>query len=359
MADTRQRNQSETRGLATQRAGEQNHARPRSKPSRRSSRAEAQRRKLAVVAIGGNSLAKDPQHESLEDQQAAVRATCQPIATLISQGWTVVISHGNGPQVGYVLRRSEIAHDVEGLHEVPLDICGADTQGATGYMLQQCLRNELHALGIEKEVATVVTQTEVDAHDPAFSSPAKPVGSFMDKERAEARARELGWHVVEDAGRGWRRVVPSPRPQRIVEEAVISALLDGGICVIAAGGGGIPVVADDGGRLRGIAAVIDKDRASALLASALGASTFVVSTAVDRVALDFGTPHERWLDHLTLADARTYLAEQRHFGKGSMAPKIEACTWFLEHGGERALITTPENLIEGIAGQTGTTLTRK
>lgn len=309
--------------------------------------------KVAVIAIGGNSLVNKGR-ESIQDQYAAVTETCKHIADMIEKGWTVAIGHGNGPQVGFVLRRSEIAHRVEGIHEVPLDVCGADTQGATGYMLQQNIYNEFLKRYIVKNVATVVTQVEVDAHDPAFQNPSKPIGGFMEKEQALEKKEKEGWSVVEDAGRGWRRVVPSPLPKRVVEEPAVKGLIDMGLCVVTVGGGGIPVVADGEGRLKGIAAVIDKDFASSLLASRVGAELFVISTAVEKVALNFGKPEQIWLDRLTVSEAKSYLAEGMHFAKGSMAPKIQACIWFIERGGKHAIITNPDNIGRALAGETGT-----
>ncbi|MCL4297398.1 MAG: carbamate kinase [Anaerolineae bacterium] len=310
--------------------------------------------KVAVIAIGGNSLIKDEQHRSVEDQYQAAKETCAHIAAMIKDGWNVVIGHGNGPQVGFILRRSELsAHE---LHEIPLDVCGADSQGAIGYALQQNLYNFLHQMGISKQVATIVTQVEVSRDDPAFQNPTKPIGSFMDPAQAERRRQE-GWDVVEDAGRGWRRVVPSPLPMRIVEEAVIKQLIAAGVIVVAVGGGGIPVVADENGNLKGIAAVIDKDYASSLLASSIGADLFIISTAVEKVALNYGKPNQQWLDHLTLAQAKEYLAAGGHFAKGSMAPKIQAVVNFLERGGKEAIITNPENLERALAGETGTRIT--
>ncbi len=310
--------------------------------------------KVAVIAIGGNSLVKSKGQESIQDQYQAVYETCLHIADMIEQGWTVAIGHGNGPQVGFVLRRSEIAYQVEGIHEVPLDVCGADTQGATGYMLQQNLYNEFLKRGIEKRVATVVTQVEVDPSDPAFQNPTKPIGSFMEQAQALEKKEKEDWYVVEDAGRGWRRVVPSPLPKRVVEEPAVKALIDLGMCVITVGGGGIPVVADSSGKLQGIAAVIDKDFASSLLASRIGAELFVISTAVEKVALNFGKPDQKWLDKMTVAEAKAYLAEGVHFAKGSMAPKIQACIWFIENGGKNAIITNPDNIGRALAGETGT-----
>jgi carbamate kinase len=316
----------------------------------------SEKRKIAVVAIGGNSLIKDKTHQTVEDQYEAARETSGHIAKMIRDGWDVAISHGNGPQVGFILRRSELAsHE---LHEIPLDVCGADTQGAIGYSLQQNLYNHFVHLGIDKDIATVVTQVEVSADDPAFKKPSKPIGSFMDEPQAISRRDIEGWDVLEDAGRGWRRVVASPRPVRIVEEPAVKRLIEAGIVVVAVGGGGIPVVADENGNLRGVAAVIDKDFASALLANKIGADLFMISTAVEKVALNFGKPEQRWLDHLSVSDAKQYLAEGTHFAKGSMAPKIQAAIEFIEGGGEKVIITNPENMEKALAGETGTHMTR-
>jgi carbamate kinase len=305
----------------------------------------------AVVAIGGNSLIKDRYHQSVRDQYIAAAETTQHVAQMIADGWEVAITHGNGPQVGFILRRSELAsHE---LHEVPLDACGADTQGAIGYALQQNLQNQFAARGMERGVVTVVTQTEVAADDPAFEEPTKPIGGYMDEEQARRRERDDGWHVMEDAGRGWRRVVASPLPTRIVEVDAVRSLMDQGFVVITVGGGGIPVIATEDG-LQGVAAVIDKDYASSLLANQIGAELFIISTAVEKVALDYGTPKQRDVDVMTLAEAKAHLEEGRHFATGSMAPKIQACIWFLERGGSTALITDPDHLEAALAGETGT-----
>jgi carbamate kinase len=311
--------------------------------------------RTAVIAIGGNSLIKDKAHESVRDQYIAAQETSHHIVSMIKDGWNVVITHGNGPQVGFILRRSELAaHE---LHEVPLDVCGADSQGAIGYALQQNLANEFHRYGMGKEAVTLICQTEVSAADPAFANPSKPIGSFMDAATAERRRGE-GWTVVEDANRGYRRVVASPKPLRIVELPVIRRLVDAGTVVITAGGGGIPVVSDDAGNLVGAAAVIDKDLASSLLASELDADLFLISTAVEKVALGFGTPEQRWVDHLTLAEAKQHLAEGGHFAAGSMAPKVQAVVNFLEAGGREALVTDPDHVEQALSGKTGTRFTR-
>ena len=313
-----------------------------------------QRKRVAVIAIGGNSLIRDKKHQTVEDQYDAARETAHHIADMIEAGWEVAIGHGNGPQVGFILARSEIAHKVEGMHEVPLDVCGADTQGAIGYALQQNLQNDLRKRGISKPVATVITQVRVNEEDPAFKNPTKPIGGFMDEPEATRRADTEGWTVVEDAGRGWRRVVASPLPQEIIELHSIKNLIDAGVVVISTGGGGIPVVRTPDGDLKGVAAVIDKDFGSSLLAQNIGAELFLISTAVEKVAINFGKPDQKWLDHMTLPEAKRYLAEGTHFAKGSMAPKIEAIIWFLENGGKKAIITNPQNIGRALRGETGT-----
>ena len=306
---------------------------------------------VAVVAVGGNSLIKDEQHRTVGDQYAAACESMHHIADMIVAGWEVVVTHGNGPQVGFILRRSELARHE--LHEVPLDYCGADSQGAIGYMFQRALDNEFHRRGLVKHSASIVTQTVVDRADPAFQKPSKPIGSFMAEAEAKVRAERDGWVVVEDAGRGWRRVVASPAPRRIVEAASIRALIQAGIVVIGVGGGGIPVYEDEQGELVGVEAVIDKDFGSALLANMIGADLFIISTAVEKVALNYNKPDQRWLDRLSLTEARQYLADG-HFAQGSMGPKIQAVIAFLERGGKQALITDPANIGRALAGGTGT-----
>ncbi|MHB0988196.1 MAG: carbamate kinase [Bellilinea sp.] len=312
------------------------------------------RKGVAVVAIGGNSLIKDKNHQSVEDQYLAAKETTLHIADMIEDGWDVAIGHGNGPQVGFILRRSEIAAQVEGMHEVPLDVCGADTQGAIGYALQQNLQNELRRRGLKKSVATVVTQVLVDRNDKAFVNPTKPIGSFMDESEAKRREKEMGWNLVEDSGRGWRRVVASPIPQEVVEITAVQELIDAGTIVITVGGGGIPVIREENGDIIGTAAVIDKDYASSLLARLIKADVFVISTAVEKVALNYGKPDQKWLDKMTVAEAKAYLADGSHFAKGSMAPKIQAIIWFMENGGKKAIITNPENIGRAMRGETGT-----
>ncbi len=311
-------------------------------------------KKVAVVAIGGNSLIKDAKHQSVEDQYLAAKESCHHIADMIEAGWDVAIGHGNGPQVGFILRRSEIASKVEGMHEVPLDVCGADSQGAIGYSLQQNLQAEFAKRGLDKQAATVITQVMVDKNDPAFSKPSKPIGSFMDEAEAKRRATDLGWSVVEDAGRGWRRVVASPIPQKVVELQSVRTLIDAGVVVVTVGGGGIPVIETQPGVYEGVAAVIDKDFASSLLARLINADLLLISTAVEKVALNYGKPDQKWVDRMTLSEAKKYLSEGSHFAKGSMAPKIQAIVWFLESGGKEALITNPENIGRALKGETGT-----
>jgi carbamate kinase len=311
-------------------------------------------KKVAVIAVGGNSLIKDPKRVSVEDQEQALRETAFHIVDMVEAGWDVAIGHGNGPQVGYILRRSEIAAKVEGMHEIPLDVCGADSQGAIGYEFQQALQNELFRRGIKKNACTIITQMLVDQNDAAFKNPSKPIGSFMEEAEAKRREKEMGWSVVEDAGRGWRRVVPSPLPKEIVELVSVKTLIDAGVIVITVGGGGIPVVDKGKGVYSGVAAVIDKDFASSLLASEIKADLFLIATAVEKVAINFGKPGEKWLDKMTLAEAKKYLAEGIHFAKGSMAPKIQAVVRYLEAGGKEALITNPENIGRALKGETGT-----
>ncbi len=310
--------------------------------------------RTAVIAIGGNSLIKDKEHQTVRDQFDSTVETCVHIAEIVKQGWRVVVTHGNGPQVGFILLRSELASNV--LHTVPLDSCGADTQGALGYMIQQLLGNRLKQVNSAVPVVTVVTQVIVDADDPAFHNPTKPIGPFYDEAKARRYEREQGWAVIEDAGRGWRRVVASPIPREIVELEAMRTLLGAGFVVVGVGGGGIPVVRDGEGALRGVEAVIDKDYASSLLAAGLEADLFLISTAVEKVCLNYGRPDQITLDHLTVKQAKSYL-DEGHFPPGSMGPKIRAVIQFLEQGGKEALITSPENLARALRGETGTRIT--
>jgi carbamate kinase len=306
---------------------------------------------LAVLAIGGNALIRDRGHESIPDQYAMVCALAEDIAAMLENGWRVVVTHGNGPQVGFILRRSEIA--IAEVPPVPMDYAGADIQGAVGYMFVKALRNVFRRRGIRSQPVALVTQTVVDRADPAFANPTKPIGSHMDEARARALAARYGWTVREDAGRGWRRVVPSPRPQGIIETGVIRTLAREGYVVVACGGGGIPVIEDLTGDLAGVEAVIDKDLASSLLARALEADMLALPTGVEKVALDFNKPTQRWLDRMTLAEAKRYHAENQ-FDAGSMGPKIAALIDFVGGGGRTGLITDVPNLARALRGETGT-----
>jgi carbamate kinase len=311
--------------------------------------------KVAVVAVGGNALIVDEKHRTVPDQYLAAAECMRHIAEMIQTGWKVVVTHGNGPQVGFILRRSEIARHE--LHEVPLDSCGADTQGAIGYMFQRALHNEFKQRGLNRQAVTVVTQVLVDKNAPEFQKPSKPIGSFMSEADAQVKMAKEGWTMAEDAGRGWRRVVASPLPQRIIERDAIQALIEQDFVVIAVGGGGIPVIENEHGDLLGMEAVIDKDYGGALMANSLPAEIFIIATAVEKVAINFNKPNQQWLDRLTVAEAQQYLAES-HFAKGSMEPKIKAALQFIERGGQAAIITNPENLSRALAGETGTRIER-
>lgn len=307
--------------------------------------------KTIVVAIGGNSLIKDEKHMSVADQYQAICETAACLADLIEKGNRVVITHGNGPQVGFILLRSEYSRGV--LHEVPLDSIVADTQGAIGYQLQQALQNQLWSRKIKKNVVTIVTQTLVDKNDPAFQKPTKPIGQFYSQKDAEERMKNEKWTMVEDAGRGWRRVVPSPKPVRIIESKAIKNLVNEDVVVIAAGGGGIPVISDEKGNLSGVAAVIDKDLATAVLSKEIGADMLIISTAVPQVYINFGKPDQKAISKMTVAEAKKYISDG-HFKPGSMLPKVQACIQFIEAGGKEAIITMPETLTEALASKNGT-----
>ena len=307
-------------------------------------------KKIAVVAIGGNALIVDKNHKTIPDQFDAIKETMRNIADMIEDGWDVVITHGNGPQVGFIMRRAELS--IHELHPVPMDYCGADTQGAIGYMAQKALHNEFKKRGMDKQAVTVVTQVQVDTDDPAFENPSKPVGSFLDEVTAKERMTQ-GQTFIEDAGRGWRRVVPSPIPRNIVEVDAIKKLIDSGFIVVGVGGGGIPVIEKEDGELRGVEAVIDKDFASGLLANLINADLLLISTAVEKVAINFGKPEQQWIDRMTVAEAEGYIAEG-HFAPGSMLPKVQAIVKFLKVGGKQALITDPPNIQRALNGETGT-----
>jgi carbamate kinase len=309
------------------------------------------KRGLVVVAVGGNSLITDNKHKAIPDQATAAAKTVHHLIELFDRGWNVVLTHGNGPQVGFILRQSEIA--LGEVPPVPMDYADADTQGAIGYMFQRALDNEFRRRGVNKKAVTVVTQVLVDRNDPAFKKPTKPIGSFMDEATAHGIGRTQGWMVAEDSGRGWRRVVPSPKPARIVELDAIATLLEQGFAVVACGGGGIPIIEDDSGDYVGVEAVIDKDLASSLLARELGAEKFVILTDVPNVALNLNQSNQKWLDRITLSEARRFSAEG-HFDSGSMGPKVRAMIEFVEaHGGE-GIITNPPNILNSLVGKSGT-----
>jgi carbamate kinase len=312
---------------------------------------------VLVVALGGNAITRADDEPSVQAQFARTRATMDELMPVIASGdWRVVVTHGNGPQVGNILLRSDLAAEAGELPRLPIDSAVADTQGAMGYMIGQCLANELWESGLQAPVATIVTQVIVDEDDPAFLDPSKPVGRFYPGAEVDDLRRH-GWTLKEDPqGRGFRRVVPSPAPLEIVEEPVIRALLDSGVIVIACGGGGVPVRADEAGALTGVEAVIDKDLASSLLATQVRASALAILTDVDRVYLDYGAPDERALDEVDAATLKR-LHEQGHFPSGSMGPKVEAVVGFVERGGKRAIITSPERLADALEGRAGTHVT--
>ena len=304
-----------------------------------------------LVAVGGNSLIRAGEKGTIAEQLANTRRTAEAIVQIIRLGFRVVVTHGNGPQVGAALIRSERAADQVYSH--PLDVCDATTQGEIGYLLQQSLQVALAQAGLTTPVATIVTQVVVSATDPAMERPTKPIGPFYSAREAESKRRDLGWDIVEDTARGWRRVVPSPKPTAIVETDVIRQMAHAGYVVVACGGGGIPVIEEDNGDLCGVEAVIDKDLASSLLARSLGADALVLPTGVEKVALDFNKPTQRWLDEMTLAEAKRYSAEDQ-FDQGSMGPKVAALIDFVEGGGKLGLITDPPSLPRALRGETGT-----
>ncbi|MBI2251680.1 MAG: carbamate kinase [Armatimonadetes bacterium] len=308
---------------------------------------------LALLAIGGNSITKADQEGNIPQQFSNSRKTAQHILDMLAQGYNLVITHGNGPQIGNTLLRVELSsHSV---YPLPLDTCVSDTQGGMGYMLQQVIGNTLREEGIKKIPLTIITQVLVDQNDPAFLNPTKPIGPFYSQTKAQDLIRENGWKIIEDSGRGYRRVVPSPRPLEIIEAEAIKALIRNGFLVIAAGGGGIPVVKDNN-NLRGIEAVIDKDLASSLLASQIQAELLLISTDVEQVAIFYNTPKEIKLSNITLKEAEKYLNDG-HFPAGSMGPKILASIAFLKGGGKTVIITNPQNIGNALAGKTGTKIT--
>ncbi len=308
--------------------------------------------RTAVVAFGGNALVTDAEHDTIPQQYETVSRTAAHLVDLIEQGWRLVVSHGNGPQVGFILRRSEMSQDE--VAPVPVDYAVADTQGAIGYMFVKALTNELTRRGLKRPVVAIVTQSIVDLKDPAFGHPTKPIGSFLTEARARSMAKSQGWTIQEDAGRGWRRTVASPRPQKIVETEIIRELLDAGAVVVAAGGGGIPVAIQSDGKLIGVEAVVDKDFASALLARDLGADMLLIPTAVPRVAIRFGKPDQKWLDTITVDEARAYI-QSGEFGAGSMEPKVAAVADFVASTQDAVgVIGAAEEIRAIIEGKSGT-----
>jgi len=311
---------------------------------------------LAVIAIGGNSLIINEEHKTVEDQYRAICETAVQIADVIEDGYEIMLTHGNGPQVGFILRRAELAYEISGMHIVPLVSCVADTQGALGYQIQQALNNEFHKRGISGQAVTVVTRVEVDRNDPAFSNPTKPIGSFYSEDQIEdLRIKHPAWHMAYDSGRGYRRVVPSPVPKKIIEKDAIEFLIQKGFCVVGVGGGGIPVIKNEKDEYEGVDAVIDKDSASGLLASQLKADLLLISTSVEKVFLNFGKSDEKPLDRITAEQAEKYL-DEGHFAPGSMLPKIKAALDFLNLGGKRAIITNPVSLKRALRGESGTSI---
>ncbi|TFG86286.1 MAG: carbamate kinase [Gemmatimonadales bacterium] len=307
---------------------------------------------VALVAFGGNVIHRSGEAGTFTEQVANARDMCRRLVSVISRGYELVVTHGNGPQVGNLLMQNQLARTL--VPTLPLDVLVAQTEGSLGYILQQELLNELRCNQIRKDVVTIITQVMVDPQDPAFRRPSKPVGPFYSREDAERLARQFEhWQVAEDAGRGYRRIVPSPMPQRIVQSPMIRSLVYGGHVVLALGGGGVPMTLDAAGQYVGVEAVIDKDLSSALLARDVKADLFVILTGMERVCLDFGTPRQRPLDVLTHADARRYHAEG-HFPPGSMGPKITAATVYLEAGGREVIITDHAHLEAALDGRAGT-----
>ncbi len=306
-----------------------------------------------VIALGGNAIIPVGQEGTYDQQVAITRGTMTQVARLAAAGHQVVMTHGNGPVVGNIILRNDAGHAKYGLPGMPMFVCGADSQGGLGFMIQQALGNALRDAGLDMSVATVVTQVLVSRDDPAFANPTKPIGPFYDERQARLLERENGWSVVKDAGRGWRRVVPSPLPRKVIEWEAIRTLVDGGVLTIATGGGGVPVIRDEAGHLQGVDAVIDKDRASALLGQLIGADTLVIITQVVVVYAGFGTPEQEALPVLT-ADRAAAMLAAGEFPPGSMGPKIESALSFLEGGGREVLITSPENLLAAIDGRSGT-----
>lgn len=304
--------------------------------------------RVAVVALGGNSLVADAMRQSIPDQYEAVVRSIECVADMVEDGWHVAVVHGNGPQVGYALRRNELS--MPEVPPMPMDYADADTQGVIGYMFQRALHNEFISRGVDRDAVTVVTQVEIDPDDPAMDSPTKPIGAFMTAEEARRVADHDGWEVCEDAGRGWRRLVASPRPVRIVELSAVRALIERGFVVVCCGGGGIPVVDQGDGGLIGARAVIDKDLTASMLARELRADLLAISTAVDRVSVGFGTSAQQPLDEVHADTLRAHLGAGE-FPPGSMGPKIEAVLEYLDAGGVRAVVTDTDHLARAVRGE--------
>lgn len=311
--------------------------------------------KSAVVALGGNAITRKEVEDTIANQFANTRNSLHGVIELIRRGYSLVITHGNGPQVGNAILRVELARGKAPI--LPLGICVADTEGGMGYMIGQSLYNRLHRDNLRREVVTIITQIEVDRNDPEMQNPTKYIGQFYSEQEAVLFQTERGWAMKEDSNRGWRRVVPSPIPRSIIEGRIIKQLVDAGVIVIAAGGGGIPVYYEADGTLEGVDVVIDKDRASALLAHEIGAEMLIILTGTDKVALNFGKPNQRLLDRITLAEAEQYLKEG-HFPSGSMGPKIEAAIDFLKRGGATVVISSIEKAAEAVFGNAGTVIER-
>ncbi|MBE3580529.1 MAG: carbamate kinase [Thermoanaerobacteraceae bacterium] len=307
--------------------------------------------KTVVLAFGGNAIIRPGQKGTYEEQKANIQETCRQLVDLVRDGYRLVLTHGNGPQVGNILIKNEVAKDV--VPPMPLDVLVSDTQASIGYIIQQTLSYELARAGLKVPTVSIVTQVVVDPSDPAFQNPTKPIGPFYSEQEARKLMEEKGYQMVEDSNRGWRRVVPSPKPLEIVEKEAVKALLQAGIIVVAAGGGGIPVVRKPDGSLEGVEAVIDKDRAARLLASEVGAEFLFLLTEVEQVYLDFGKPTQRAVSRLTVEEAKKYLAEGQ-FPPGSMGPKIEAAISFVEAGGEKAIIGSLSKAAAAVAGRSGT-----
>jgi carbamate kinase len=309
--------------------------------------------KKVLVALGGNAILKNKEKGTAEEQFENVRETCKILVELFLEGYRIAITHGNGPQVGDIILKNDLAKNV--LPPMPTDVCGAQSQGMLGYMLQQSMRNELKSAGLDIPVTTVLTQTLVDKDDPAFENPTKPVGPFYTAMEASNLRKEKGWTIIDDSGRGYRRVVPSPNPIALIESEAIKNLFDNEVVVIASGGGGVPVITDKNGMLKGVEAVIDKDLAAAIFARLIGAEILLILTDVKKVALNYGRPNQKDLDDTTIEDAKKYLAEG-HFPAGSMGPKVQSAILFIESGGDKAIITSIELAKSALYGKAGTTI---